>query len=302
MNTLRYLTEYDFARQALVAAVAVGTVCSLLSVVVVLKRMAFIGQGISHAGFGGIGIAAFLGLHGSAPLVVSAAVAPYLQDAIVVTFCLGTAVVIGMLSRRRRVEVDTAIGILLVAAMAVGVFLDQLRLILQQHDWYRSLIGVHPPVSYDQLLFGSINNIGIAGMWTAVVLAIAVILAATLLFKEILFYSFDEVTSRVFGVRSGLIHFVILVLLTLTTVMAMKLTGVVLVSALLVIPGAAAVQLSRRLGVVLVLAWVIGMVGTVGGLMLSFELDDFPTGPCMVAVLCVLFAGACATRWWTQRA
>jgi len=290
MQTFHYLTHYAFAREALVAAVAVGVVCSLLSVVVVLKRMAFIGQGISHAGFGGIGVAAFLGLHATtagAGMLLAA-------DGVVMLFCLLTAIAIGALSRRRRVETDTAIGILLVAAMALGVFLDNARRMMLSVSWYAEAVGPQPPMAYEQLLFGSINNIGPTGMWTAVALAVGVLVVAAAMFKELVFYTFDEQVSRVFGVRTRLVYYALLTMLTVTVVITMKLAGVVLVSALLVVPGATALLLSRRLGAVLVLSVVVGLVGSVGGLVLSFELDDYlvPTGPCMVAVLVVQFAAA----------
>lgn len=285
-ETIDLLAGYAFARQAMVAAVAVGVVCSLLSVVVVLKRMAFVGQGISHAGFGGIGTALLLG-------ITAETWGGYAQPLFILVFCLIVACVIAALSRRKRVETDTAIGILLVAAMAWGVFMDNLRM-----QWH----AAPTPASYHALLFGSILNVGSAGMWQAVVVAAVVVLICALLFKEIVFYTFDENASRVFGVRTGAIHYLLLALLSATIVVTIKLAGFVLVSALLVIPAATALQLSRRLGTVLMVSVIVGLVGTVGGLVLSFEMGDFSTGACMVAVLCALFAAAYAVRSVTGRA
>ena len=164
MLTLSMLFARTYETQALVAAVAVGLVCSLLSVIVVLKRMAFIGQGISHAGFGGVGTAALLGFTGS--------IYHWQHDLIVLAFCLGTGLLIGVLSRARRIETDTAIGILLSATMAWGVLAQNLRVEWQTWPAYREFVGgggYTPP--WEAILFGSLLNVGEQGMWIAVVMS-----------------------------------------------------------------------------------------------------------------------------------
>jgi len=273
MSALDYL-QHAFAQQALVAAVAVGTVCSILSVVVVLKRMAFIGQGISHAGFGGVGLALFLGLGSGLA-----------QDAVVTLFCLAAAMIIALMSRRRRVEADTAIGVLLAASMALGILLNSLR----RADWYQAWMGRTPAASFEQVLFGSILSVGRTGMIMSIIVAVIVLVIAFILSKEMLFYTFDESTSRVFGVRTTAMHLTLLAMLTVTIVTSMKLAGVILVTALLVIPGATALRLSHRLGRVMALSWAVGTFSTVAGLLLSFQFGTLPPGPLIVGVLCVFF-------------
>jgi iron/zinc/copper transport system permease protein len=281
MQSLRWLCEYDFARHALITGVAVGTLCSLLSVVVVLKRMTFIGQGISHAGFGGVGTAVFLGLSG------------FSRDGVVFLFCLASALMIGAMSRRKRVESDSAIGILLVAAMAWGVLMENASVMLRDGHWlwYTRWVGpraVRP--SYEQLLFGSLLNVSENGMWLAVGITVAVLLVCVVFFKEILFFTFDERVSQVFGVPTRVIHYLLLVMLSITIVSSLRLIGFVLVSALLVIPGATGMMLSRRLGWVFFWSWVVGTIGTTGGLMVSLESGYFSSGPCIVMALCVVFS------------
>ena len=96
-----------------------------------------------------------------------------------------------------------------------------------------------------------------------------------------------------FGVRTTAIHYVLLALLAVAIMLTVRLAGIVLVTAaLLVIPGATANQLSRRLGGVILIAWIVGMVGVIGGLGLSLEFGNLSTGPCIVAVLCAQFAAA----------
>ena len=272
-------------RNALLAGVAVGTICSLLSVIVVLKRMAFIGEGIAHAGFGGMGTALFFGL------TAGGVGGTWKADLVVLAFCLATALAIGVLSRRRHVEADSAIGILLVAAMAWGVLLTDLHRSLQHAAWYVKLFGSpRPPPNIESLLFGSLFNVGPYDVWLAIGAAAIVLLVFAALFKEIIFYAFQETVSQVFGVRVGFIHYLMLTLLSVAIVLTVRLAGIVLVTALLVIPGATANLLSRRLARVMLYSWLVGMTGVVGGLTLSMEAGDLSTGPCIVAVLCVVFA------------
>src|SRR5947207_8189425 len=129
MRALDDLLHYSIYQHALFTVIAVGTLCSLLSVVVVLKRMAFLGEGISHAGFGGIGTAMFLGLSG------------WSQELFVVGFCITAGLVIGALSRKRHLEPDSAIGIVLVAALAWGAFMIDLRKNALGSAWYTRLTG-----------------------------------------------------------------------------------------------------------------------------------------------------------------
>jgi len=287
MHAIELLVGYPMFRDALITGAAVGIVCSLLSVIVVLKRLAFIGQGISHAGFGGVGTAVLLGVAPGVP-----------QDLLVLLFCVGAAILIGALSRRRAVEVDSAIGILLVAAMAWGVLATDLSAALGQYAWYVQLVG--PPQArpgFEALLFGSLLSVGSGQMLMALALCATVIVAFIATLKEILFYTFDETSSRVFGVRTTVVHYLLLGLLSLTIVISIRLVGFVLVSALLVLPGATANLLTRRLRWAFALSLAVGMIGTVGGLLVSLEVGNLSSGPCIVVVLCIIFVVGYAARF-----
>ncbi len=287
-------TMWPYVWPALAAAVAVGLVCSLLSVMVVLKRMAFIGQGISHAGFGGVGTAAALGLGGAAYT--------WQQDLIVAAFCLVTALAIGALARRRKMEIDAAIGILLAATMAWGVVMQNLRVVLMDWPVYQQWVGgATYTVPWEQILFGSLLTVGPGGMWAAVAMGLIVLLICAALYKELVFFAFDETVSRVFGVPSGLLYYLMLILLALVIVVSIRLMGFILVSALLIVPGAAALMLSRRMGRVLGLAAGIGVVGAVGGLAVSLAVGALSPGACIVLVLFCEFLAAAAIARMTRR-
>ena len=249
-HALQTLMDYEFARHALVTALAVGTLCSLLSVVVVLKRMAFVGHGVSHAGFGGIGTAILLGLAG------------WSQNILIMIFCLATGVGVGVLSRRKKLEPDSAIGILLVMAMAWGVFMTDLWRNIRFADWYVNIFGMTPnPPSWEMMLFGSLMSVSATDMWVAILATLAILGICAAFFKEIIFFCFDEKASQVFGVRAGFIYYLLLVLLSVAIVLSIRMAGLLLVSALLVIPGATGLLMSRRLGRVLLWSWISGMIG-----------------------------------------
>jgi len=274
--------------QAAGAVGAVSLACSLLSVVVVVRRMAFIGQGVSHAGFGGYALAVFLGLAGG-----------WAEQAIVIGFCLATAWGVGTLSRRRKLEIDTAIGVLLVAAMAVGVLLLNLRVELQAADWYRQWFGGQGfTVPWEQRLFGQPFWIAPLELWLAVGLSAAVIAVGAGLFKELVFFTFDAPASRVFGVPGGAMHYLTLTMLALTVVVGMQLVGFILVSALLVMPGAAAMLLLRRLATVLALSAGIGVAGSLAGLILAGRQGALQPGACIVVLLFAGFVGCAAVSRW----
>jgi ABC-type Mn2+/Zn2+ transport system permease subunit len=274
MKTIDYLTQSGLFWPAVVAGLAIATLCALLSVLVVLKRMAFIGQGISHAALGGIGVAAAAGVLGSATGAGLAA-----QFAIVLAFCLGSGLLIGWMSRRRgaaaSLEADTAIGIVLVASMSLGAVL--------LHAYSRST------VSWESFLFGSLMDVGWPDAWIAWGVALATLATLWLARRPLLFWAFDASGAAASGVRGFAMQLVLLTLLSLATVTAMKLAGVVLATAMLVLPGAAALRLSDRLWRVLCLAGAFALLGVCGGLVISFELDWLP-GASIVAALCAIFA------------
>ncbi|MHC4995915.1 MAG: metal ABC transporter permease [Planctomycetota bacterium] len=283
MQTFDLLFQRDYALQALVAALAIGAVCSLLSVIVVLKRMAFIGQGISHAGFGGVGAAALLGFTGAAYA--------WQHDAVVFAFCLGSALLIGALTRSRLVEADTAIGVLLAGTMAFGILAQNLR-VHWQETWpaYREFIGAtgySPP--WESILFGSLWNVGRGGMTTAIVLAVAITALCFALRRHLLFYTFDATASRVFGVRTALLHYLLMTLLAVVVVVSIRLVGLIMVSALLVLPGATALLLTRRIQFVIAASLATGALGAGFGVVMSLEVGTLSPGPCIVAVLALEF-------------
>jgi ABC-type Mn2+/Zn2+ transport system permease subunit len=283
VRTWEYLTNPDMARlfwPGVITGLAVGLLCAVLSVLVVLKRMSFIGQGISHAAFGGVGVAALIAVEATGEAPGGA-----LQFWIVLLFCLAAALVIAWLSERGSAGADTAIGIVLVASMAAGA-------ILIHRAWQ-----VHPTrmPSWESVLFGAILAVDERGAWTACGVAAATLGALWWFRRPMLFWAFDEPSAPAFGVPARSMKVLLVVLLTLAIVTGMKLVGVVLATALLVLPGATALLISDRLWPVIATSAAAGVVGVAGGLVLSFE-QDWPSGPSIVAVLTAFYAGARLVR------
>ena len=287
LKTLEYLS-FDFARQGLVTALAVATASAALSYFVVIRRLSFVAQGVSHAAFGGLGIAAILGLSALA------------GDAVVFAFCVASALAIGVLAASRTTREDAAIGIVLVAAMAAGILLLSLRQSLLRFDWYRDWLGpAAGPVSWEAVLFGSIQTAGPAGVVASVAAAAVVVGLLAWHRRALIFYTFDELAAEAAGIPTARMRALLMVLLALVIVVGMRLVGVVLISALLVLPGATALHLTRRLAPAFALSWAAAVMGVLGGLVFSFEFDALrlPSGPCIVLVLVLEFAlAALASR------
>lgn len=271
MRTMDLLTgpAAPLFQPGVIAAVAIALQCSALSVLIVLRRLAFLGQGVTHAAFGGVGIAAILGLSAGAGFLVVAA------------FCVLAALCVGALTNRGRISSDTAIAVLLVGSMALGAILLHVRL---------THAGPTPmALGWESLLFGSILTVQPTDALIAWVVAGVICLTLVWLRRPMVFWAFEAPAAETFGVPTSAMRLTLLTLAAVAIVVSMKLAGVVLVTALLVLPGAAALQLSRRLGMVFGLAIGIGEVGVLGGLIVSFE-TDLPAGPCIVGALVGLLA------------
>jgi ABC-type Mn2+/Zn2+ transport system permease subunit len=259
---------YAFMQRALIAGALIGAVCAVIGVYVVLKGLAFIGAGIAHASFGGVALGFWLGLNP----VVSA-----------VAFCLATAWGIGLVSRRARVREDTAIGVFFASTMALGILVIGLM-----QGYQVDLFG---------FLFGSILAVSDQDVWITLGLGGLVLAIVVLLFKELLFVTFDAEMAEVTGVPAGKVYFVLISLVALTVVLSIKVVGIVLVSALIVTPAAAASQLTEDFRRMMALAVGIGIGSAVGGLILSSVLNT-ASGATIVLLSTLVFFGA---SWLSPR-
>lgn len=272
-NLWHDLVTYDFWRRAVLGGLAVSAVCSLLSVYVVLRRMAFIGQGISHSALGGFALGIYL--FGSAP-----AFALHV-DATALGFCLLVSALIAATTRHTKISEDSAIGIFFVASMAMGAI------------FFRMTPGYNQDVY--SFLFGSILAISPAQLYSTVALAAIVGVPLLVLQKELLYYTFDEEMASVSGVPVNLLHYLLLGLLSLTIIISARLVGILLVSAFLILPGATAQLLTQRFRPMVLWSLVSGIATTIAGLVLS-NATDWPSGAAIVLVQFGAFSVVFAVR------
>jgi ABC-type Mn2+/Zn2+ transport system permease subunit len=272
-------------QNALITATAMGTACALLSVFVVLRRWAFIGEGIAHAGFGGAGTAWILALLLPSAPGLSSEGGVY---GIAVVFCIATAVGIGCVTRNEHVRTDTAIGIFLVAALAWGF--------IAYGIYTHVRIGATPP-GWDQYLLGHMGQLSPTYTAAAVGICAVVVLVTFGLGKEIVSYCFDPTLAAVSGVRVGFVHYLLIVLVAITIIAGMRLMGTLLVTALLVLPGATALLMGRRMGTVLAGSAAVGIIAAVGGTLISNQWRFILEGPAVVVMLVGQFAAVYSYRW-----
>jgi ABC-type Mn2+/Zn2+ transport system permease subunit len=257
----------------LLIAASLAVACALLSIVVVLCRWSFIGEGISHSGFGGAGTAWLL------MLLIPSLDQPWVPYLSVVIFCLLTAIAIGALSRSRGMQADAAIGIFLVASLAWG-FLCQQIFVQVRHA---------TPTLFDALLFGQLAGFTGSTAVAAVMVCLAVSAVVIGLWNHILAYSFDPLLADSSGVRAGMIHYLLMILIALVIVIGSRLIGSVLVTALLILPAATALRISDRLSRVVMLSLGVALTGTLGGVLIDHRWPMIPAGPAVVLILFILF-------------
>ena len=260
-----------FFQRALVAGVLLSALCGVLSVVVILRRMAFVGVGISHSAFGGVALGFLLGLD---PLWSG------------IGFAVMVALLIEWVQDRGRLEEDAAIGIFFAFAMALGVVFLHLS-----RTYNVDVFG---------FLFGNILAVGPRQVKEIIIVGLAVLAVVALFYKELVFLSFDEEMAWVSGVPVKALRYLFLVLLALVIIMAIYLVGIILVSALLVIPGSIARNLTRQIHGMLWVSVAAAVGATLGGLFLSYGLD-WPSGATVVLVLGLGFFLSQALLLWPRR-
>jgi ABC-type Mn2+/Zn2+ transport system permease subunit len=260
---------------ALVAFSCVAVACALLSMVVVTRRWAFIGEGIGHSGFGGAGTAWLL-----MTLFPALGQSMALTNALVVLFALAAALGMGMLSRRGQISADVAVGIFLVATVAWGF--------LGQHV-YRIHHNNSEPAGFNTLFFGQPQGVSIEYAMAAISIMLGVIVTLVALRKEVLAYCIDPQLAQVSGVAVGFVHYLLITMVAITTIIGMQVVGTLLITALLVLPGATAQRLSKRLGVFAAICVAVGLCGAVVGWAVHERWRVVPVGPAIVLVMFALF-------------
>lgn len=262
MNELLHaFTTNPPLQNALISGVLASVASGVLGAYVVVRRITYIAGGIAHCVLGGMGAAYYL------RVAWGWAWCDPLLGAIVAA--LGAALIIGFVSLRAKEREDTVIGALWAIGMAVGVL------------FIAATPGYAPDLQ--SLLFGNILMVSRTDLWMTGALDVLIVGCGVLLFNRFQAVCFDEEFSRLRGLRVEFYYLLLLCLTALTVVVLMKVVGVILVIALLTLPVAVAGAFVRRLGAIMVLASILGIVLTVLGLGVSY-LSDMPAGATIIAI------------------
>ena len=256
--------QFGFLRHALVVCTIAGALCGLLGVFVTLRGMSYIGHGLSHAIFGGAAICAAVGLN----FFVGAGV-----------WGVASGLAVGRVTRKRAIAADAAIGVITTASFAFGI----------------ALLGLYTKVkqSIEATVFGSVLGVSLTDMWTIVAIAVATTVVIIAFYRPLLFTTFDPEVADVSGVNTSRIDALLMLLLTLAILASMKVLGVTLIAAALVIPPTVARLLTNSFKKMLIISTSIGASSGFVGMYLSYHLD-ISSGATIVLVNFVLFAIAYA--------
>ncbi|MEL0552748.1 MULTISPECIES: metal ABC transporter permease [Enterobacteriaceae] len=258
ITTLLEPFQFSFMVNAILVATIVAVPCALLSVFLVLKGWALMGDAMSHAVFPGVVVAYIIGI----PFAIGAFVAGL--------FC---AVATGYLDDNSRIKRDTIMGIVFSGMFGAGLVL---------------YVSIQSEVHLDHILFGDMLGISASDIGQTSVIALMITLIVGLKWRDFVLHAFDPHQAKASGLRCGLLHYGLLCMIALTIVATLKAVGIILSISLLIAPGAIALLLTRRFVSALLLAVGIAVSCSFAGVWLSFYLDSAPA-PTIVVLFSALF-------------
>lgn len=250
--------QFSFMVNALTISVIVAVPCALLSVFLVLKGWALMGDAMSHAVFPGIVLAYIAGI----PLAIGAFIAGL--------FC---AVATGYLDDNSRIKRDTLMGIVFSGMFGAGLVL---------------YVSIQSEIHLDHILFGDMLGVSLGDIAQTATIALGIALIIGLKWKDLLLHAFDPHQAKASGLNTSLLHYGLLCMIALTIVATLKSVGIILSISLLIAPGAIAILITRQFSHALLLAVVISIVTSFMGVYLSFFIDSAPA-PTIVVLFSLLF-------------
>ncbi len=249
---------HDFMRRALMVSALVGGVCGLLSCYMTLKGWALMGDAVSHAVMPGVVVAYALGL-------------PFSLGAFV--FGVGSVALIGFVKQKSRIKEDTVIGLVFTGFFALGLVL---------------VSKIKSNIDLMQILFGSPLGISRSDVNQTLIISFIVISILLIFRKDLMLYCFDAKHARSIGINTGILHYLLLTLLSLSAVVGLQTVGIILVVAMLITPGATAYLLTDRFDQMTLLAVVSSSFSSILGVYISYW-SDIETGGSIVLVQTLIF-------------
>jgi len=252
--------SYGFLQRALISGIFIALACAILGVFLILRRDAMFAHGLAHVTFAGVALGLFLNV---APIAVALGIAIF------------AALGILILKKKAGLYGDTAIGIFSSVGMAAGILLASLA---------RSF-----NVDLFSYLFGEILAIETSEVLFSIGLVIVVLLVVIFYYHKFLYITFDSESAQASGIKVNRLDILLSVLTAVTVVLGMKVVGLLLVAALVVIPAATALQVSGSFRGALIISSLVAVVSVIFGLFLAFYFD-FPASATIV-LLCFFFFG-----------
>ena len=252
--------QYSFMQRSLIVAIIVGIICAVVGTYLMVQRLALLGDAISHSVLPGLAVAFLVG----ANIFVGAFIAGLLS-----TIC------INIIRNKSTIKEDAAMGIVFSAFFALGITLI-------------TVIQKENKIDLNHFLFGNILGVTVADVRDTVIIAIIVLSVVFLLYKELLFYTFDKLGAEAVGIPVNILDMGLMILIGLTIVASLKAVGVILVLSLLITPAATAYLLVNRLHLVMLVGVLVGIMSSISGMYLSYFFN-LPSGPAIVLVASALF-------------
>lgn len=240
-NFINGLVHYQFLQNALITSIMVGIVSGVIGSFIVLRGMSLMGDAISHAVLPGVAMSYMLGIN----YIIGASL-----------FGILAAILIGFITQKSQLKNDTAIGVVFSSFFALGIIL--ISFAKSSTDLYH-------------ILFGNVLAVRDSDILITLIVGIVVLLFVFLFYKELVVSSFDPTMAKAYGLKTTLLHYALMFLLTLVAVSALQTVGTILVIAMLITPAATAYQLTNHLPTMIVLSTIFGVLSSIIGLFFSYS-------------------------------
>lgn len=253
------ILQYGFMQNALITGVLIAVIAGLLGVFLVLRRYALLGDGLAHLSFGGVAAGLIIGIK---PLLGA------------LIFSVLGSIGILKLVEKAKIHSDSAIGILSQTSLGLGIF----------------VISITQGVNVDIMsyLFGSILAITTTETIIALILTTITITFIIIKYKELLALTFDEETARITGINTKTLNIMLMILTAIVIAISMRITGLLLISALIILPAVTATQIARSFKETLIISAIISATSVITGIMLSYYLDSATSGT-IILTLFIIF-------------
>ena len=261
--------NYGFVQRAIMAGVLIAAISSLLGVFLVLRRFSLIGDGLAHITFGSVAVVLLIGV---SPFYVTLAALPIVMI---------SSLVILKLTSTRRIQGDAAIGIVSSIGIAAGIILS-------------SLSGGYN-VDLFSYLFGNILTVNQTELILSFIVFVIVVATVVFFYHDLFAVTFDEELARSMGIKTKKINVILFLLTALAAVLAMKVAGIMLVSAMLILPPLTALQLSISFRMTLITSLIFSVISVISGIIVSFLLN-LPAGGTIVITNVIFFLAVFAVK------